>query len=413
MHDTALYAQILGVLPPWQVIAVEVNREAGEVTVRLRRSSVELRCPECGQPSGGYDTKLRRWRHLDTCQYRTILEAEVPRVECSEHGVRQVKVPWAEDRSRFTALFEALVIDWLREASTKAVAQQVGLTWDEADGIMQRAVARGLARREPRLPEAIGVDETSFQKRHQYVTVVTDQVNGTVLHVADNADAAALKSYYEQFETARRAAVQTVAMDMSKAYISATEDCVPDAAGKIAFDKYHVASHLGTAVDKVRRREHKELAQEGDNRLAGTRYDWLTTPQNMSRERWREFRELRESKLRTARAWALKELAMDLWRYRTETWARKAWEGWYGWAIRSRLEPIKKVARMMKTHLQGILNAVVRRVTNARAEGVNSAIQRLKYQARGFRSRERFRTAIYFHCGHLDLYPASLADAEA
>lgn len=98
-------------------------------------------CPECGETCGRYDTRTRTWRHLDTMQYRTLLTADVPRVKCSEHGVKQVKVPWAEPGSRFTAMFEALVIDWLHEASTSAVARMLGMSWDEVDGVMSRAVA--------------------------------------------------------------------------------------------------------------------------------------------------------------------------------------------------------------------------------------------------------------------------------
>src|SRR5205085_4425672 len=128
----------------------------------------------------------RRWRHLDTCQYRTILVAQVPRVECAEHGVKTVRAPWSEPGSPFTALFEALVIDWLRAvASTRRVAKQLGLTWDQVDGVMQRAAARGLERRKLEAPRHVGVDETSFQKRHEYVTVVAETERGVVHHVAD------------------------------------------------------------------------------------------------------------------------------------------------------------------------------------------------------------------------------------
>ena len=114
---------------------------------------------------------------------------------------------------------------------------------------------------------------------------------------------------------------------------------------------------------------------------------------------------LKDSSLKTARAWAIKELARGLWHYRTRGWARKAWLQWYSWAIRSRLEPVRTVAKMIKDHLYGIVNAVVLGVTNARSEGINAKIQWIKYTARGFRSRQRFRDAIYFHLGRLDLYP--------
>lgn len=161
MHDRELYEKILGVTAPWSVDEVKLDIEAQEVVVRLSCSSAALVCPECGKTKPGYDSKERKWRHLGTMQMTTTLVASVPRVECEVHGVKQVRVPWAEGRSRFTALFEALVIDWFRVAPISAVAERLGLSWDQVDGIMQRAVLRGLARKEKRLPTAIGVDETN------------------------------------------------------------------------------------------------------------------------------------------------------------------------------------------------------------------------------------------------------------
>ncbi len=185
MHDKDLYARILGIQRPWSVTAVALHLEAGEVPVTVAAERAALRCPTCEQASPGYDARERRWRHLDPCQYRTIVIAQVPRVHCATHGVGQVVVPWAEAGSRFTALFEALVIDWLREASLAAGGRRLQLSWDEGEGILSRAVARGLARRPVARPRRIGVDETSFQKRPEYVTVVCDLERDRVLYVAN------------------------------------------------------------------------------------------------------------------------------------------------------------------------------------------------------------------------------------
>jgi transposase len=332
----------------------------------------------------------------------------VPRVECPEHGVRQVSVPWAEEGSPFTALFEALVIDWLKEASRSAVARQLGLGWDAVAGIMSRAVRRGLARRESKLPPRLGVDEVSFRKGQDYMTVVHDATRGVVVHVAEGRSRECLDTFYQSFPEEERTAVESVTMDMWEAYIVSTEELIPDAEGKIAFDKFHVAQHLSKAVDQVRRQENRALLAQGDERLKGTKFLWLRHPDHFHEDRWTVFEPLRTSTLRTARAWAIKTLAMELWRYRRRAWARKAWLRWYSWAIRSRLEPIKKVARMIKRHLEGIVTAVVLRITNARAEGLNAKIQWIKATARGFRNPDSYRDAIYFHLGGLDLYPAAL-----
>jgi transposase len=408
MHDRELYQKILGIEAPWQVEDVELDLAGREIRVHLRHAAPRPPCPVCGVPCSRYDTRSRRWRHLDTCQYPTILVAEVPRVECTEHGIHQVAVGWAEAGSRFTALFEALAIDWLKEGSVSAVAGLLNLSWQAVSSIQQRAVLRGLTRREARLPRRMGVDETSFQKRHEYVTVLIDQETSTVVHVADGRGRETLDLFFQGFAWEKREQVESVAMDMWPAYIAAVEAGIPGARDKIAFDKFHVAQHLSKAVDKVRRQENRVLLEEGDEQLKGTKFLWLRNPDHMSEEAWSGFESLRQSALKTARAWALKELAMSLWRYRTRGWARRAWVAWFNWAIRSQLEPIKKVAGMVKRHLNGILNAIVLGVTNARSEGINAKIQWIKYTARGFRNRQRFRTAIYFHLGGLDLYPANL-----
>jgi len=161
--------------------------QEGEVHVCLGHEPLaDWACPECGHElclPYDHDTE-RSWRHLDTCQYRTILHAAPPQIRCAEHGVRVVRLPWAEPHSCFTALFERLAIDWLKAASQKAVGDQLRLSWDEVHGIMERAVRRGLARRKAETIGYLGVDEKSFRKGHKYLTLVTDLARGRVLYVA-------------------------------------------------------------------------------------------------------------------------------------------------------------------------------------------------------------------------------------
>lgn len=409
MRDKDLYATILGITAPWRVEDVDLRAETQEVEVFIEYDGkLALACPECGSSAARHDTRKRSWRHLDTCQYRTTLTAEVPRVDCPVHGVRQVLVPWAERNSRFTAMFESLAIDWLRESSVSAVARRLRVSWDELDGIQRRAVARGLARREAEPIANLGVDETSFQRRHEYVTVVTDLDRGRVVHVSDGRGQEALEDFYGGLLPAQIAAIEAVAMDMWRPYIRATQANVPGWQRKVCFDRFHVAKHLGEAVNNVRKAEQRALLAGGDDRLKRTRFLWLMGPERharMSIERRSEFDVLKHSTLKVARAWALKETARGLWAYLRRGWAERAWQRWLGWAFRSRLEPMRKAAHMVKDHLWGILNAIISNVTNAAAESLNAKIQRVKRNACGYRNRERFRAAILFHCGGLDLYP--------
>jgi transposase len=270
---------------------------------------------------------------------------------------------------------------------------------------MQRAVQRGLARREDLTPTRLGIDETSFQKRHEYVTIVTDLDTGKVIYVADDRTKASLEGFFDQLEPADLLRIEAVCMDMWQPYISVVEWNLHRAEEKICFDKFHVAKHLGDAVDKVRRQEQREQLRDGDRSLVGTKYAWLRNPEKMAEDSSTFFERMKRLALRTARAWALKEHAMCLWHYASRGWARRAWRAWLSWALRSRLAPVKRAARMVRDHLEGIINAIVLRATNAGAESVNAKVQRIKRMACGFRNRERFRYAIYFHLGGLDLLP--------
>lgn len=401
MRDKDLYAQLLGLKRPWAVEDVRVDHKAQTVTVAVStEGGAEWSCPECGQACPGYDRRRRRWRHLDTMQYTTYVEAEVPRVSCSAHGVLMVEVPWAEPGSGYAALFEALVIDWLKEASIQAVARQLGLSWNAVDRIQRRAVSRGLARRVAEPARHLGVDETSFQKRHEYVTVLSDVERGCVLAVSDERTQESLADCLAGLSPDQQAAVEAVSMDMWRPYINAVEAELPDA--EIAFDRFHVAQAFNKAIDEVRRAERRLLRRQGDDVLKGTRYHWLRRQEGRRSSR---FLALCNSALKTARAWAIKETASQLWHYRSYGWALRAWQRLLGWMSRSRLTPMIKLARTLRRHLHGILVAILRGISNGPAEAMNSGIQKVKRRAHGFRNRERFRMAILFHLGGLDLYP--------
>jgi transposase len=407
MQDCELYRQILGISAPWLVDRVELKLDAGEVHVHVDHAgTVDWPCPECGAPCKLYDHQPERsWRHLDTCQYQTILHAKPPRVECSEHGVRVIKLAWAEPASRFTALFERLAIDWLKAASQSAVAEQLDLSWDEIHGIMERAVERGLERRKAESVPLLGVDEKAFRKGHKYFTLVNDLVRSRVLYVAEDRTQKSLDGFWETLSQEQRTSIEAMAMDMWDPYIASVQEHLLEAGKKIVFDKFHIAKHLGEAVDKVRRRENKILRAAGDDRLTGTRYDWLRHPAKMEPKDRQEFVVLKNSNLKTARAWALKEAAMALFNYVYERPARKHFRWWHNWAVRSRLPPMIETARMLKRRFENIITYLRHPITNALSESINSKIQWVKYTARGFRNKRNFQVAIYFHCGRLDLAP--------
>jgi transposase len=316
-----------------------------------------------------------------------------------------VKLAWAEPSSRFTSLFERLAIDWLKAASQTAVAQRLTLSWDEIHGIMERAVERGLRRRQAEPVPMLGIDEKAFRKGHKYFTLVNDLERSRVLYVAEDRKQSSLDGFWETLTAEQRDHIQAVAMDMWDPYVASVRDHLAEGGNKIVFDKFHIAKHLGEAVDQVRRRENRTLRAAGDDRLTGTRYDWLRNPAAMEPGDRKAFNQLRASGLKTARAWALKETAMALFSYTYERPARKHFRWWHSWAVRSRLNPMIAVARTLKRRFENIITYLRHRITNAASESINAKIQWVKYTARGFRNKKNFQTAILFHCGALDLAP--------
>lgn len=410
MNDKKLYEKILGITPPWNVTDVHMEISTKTITIYVReKGGVVHRCAECNRKVSIHDHRVRRWRHLPTCQFRTIIEARVARVECPEHGVHQLHVPWAEENSSLTALFEALVILWLQEASIAAVARLMGLSWSQVDGVLQRAVERGLAKRESKPSKSIGIDETSYQKHHEYVTILSDRTSNAVVDVLDDRRQESLQEYFSQLPQNHKDAVQTIAMDMWDPYIAAIRNTFCNWEELICFDRFHIAQHYGKALDKTRAVEHRQLHKElGESVLTRTKHSWLQNSSRTDNRSRRWFLTLTRANLKTSRAWAIKETASQLWGYVTRGHASRAWKRLIGWMKKSRLPAMQKLAKTIEGYLWGILNAVIKQVTNAKAEAINSRIQWIKKMACGFRNRKRFRNAILFHLGKLDLVPKNV-----
>jgi len=409
MKDFELYQQLLGLNEPWQVTGVRLDLKAQEVEVTVAVREQVWGCPQCARRMHVHQWQERRWRHLDSCQFRTFIRAEVPVVRCAEHGSQTVAVPWAEKYGRFSKLFERLAIDLMLECSISGACAILRISWEEAAGIKQRAVGRGLERKAVRPVKELGVDEKSAGRGHDYVTVVANLEPGrsaTVEYVGDGRTQEALDGYWRGLPAEHLGAVEAVAMDLWEPYFVSTVAHVPEAVDKIVHDPYHLGRMLSEAVDQVRKAEHRVLRAAGDERLAGTKYLWLYGRENLPAAHREWFEGLRAQRLKTSRAWALKELFRDFWDSPTAEEGREFFRRWYGWAMRSRLEPIKRVARSFKEHLGNVLTYFTHRLTNAALEGLNNRIAGLIKKAFGYRNRGRFKTDILFHLGGLDLYPS-------
>lgn len=403
------YALLLGLNDRWEVEAVRLEVESKRVEIQLRACMGEVSCPECGRACAKADhAPERTWRHLDTMQFETVLRARVPRSNCPKHGVLTVAVPWAGKHSPFTWQFEAFAVLVLQCASSTSDACNVlGISWSGAQRIMDRAVDRGMDRRSLDGIRHVGMDEKSYKRGQSYITTLNEvgEDKARVLEVVEGRDTKAASALLQSIPAAQRAGIEAVALDMWDAFLKAARESLPQA--DIVHDKYHVSSHLNEAVDRVRKAEHKHLQAEGDDTLKGSKYQWLRTYGDKRSSEAVSFRALHQMDLKTSRAWHYKEDFRHFWNYSYEGSAETFYRDWRKAVMRSRLEPLKKVARMLDAHWREILNYIKHRITNAVSEGLNSRIQAIKSAARGFRSFANYRVRILFHCGKLNLQPPS------
>ena len=374
---------------PWKVNRVSLSPQEKEINVWFEhRGRAEFACPECRLRLPIYDhVAARRWRHLDHGGWLTWVHARIPRVYCLEHGVRQVAVPWALAGSRFTLAFERHALDVLRETDVLGGARLLRLSWDEAWHLMERAVERGQKAKKRRVIPLLGVDEKAVARRHQYVTLVCDVQRGTVEYLAENREKTSLDAYYDSLTVRQLAGIEAVAMDMWEPYIASTLAHVPHGRNKIVFDRFHIMQHMNDAVDQVRKEENRLLLEEDIDVLKGSKYLWLFAEENVPKKMKHRFAFLRGLELKTGRAWAIKEMLRGLWTYEYKRWAQSYWKEWYLWATHSRLKPVKKVARMIRNHLENVLTYIDHRITNAVSEGLNSKIQTVKKTPTGIAIR--------------------------
>lgn len=402
------YAAALGLTTPWVITSINLDTEGKNFDIKVSYESRTAPCPECSARCPVEDEREERtWRHLDMMQFVTNIHARVPRSRCKKHKVKTIATPWAGVRSHFTLLFERLAVEVLSAtANVTAATKLLRISWHQAQLLMERAVSRGLARRDKNeIVAHIGIDEKSFLKGHHYASLATDIDGGRVLDVEEgrkqeNAETLLRKAVPED----KLAEVKAGAMDMWEPFMNAWKAVVGEEA-PIVHDKFHVSGYLGKAVDRVRKGEHRELKKEGVDTLTKTKYIWLKNPDAWEAEERKLFKNLMRDELKVGRAWSIKESFRKFWEYNKEWSALRFFDRWYFWATHSRLAPMIDVAKTFKRHVGGLLAYIIHPITNAVTEGLNSKIQIIKANARGFRNFAHYRIAILFHCGKLNMLP--------
>jgi transposase len=400
MRDTDLFQLALGITSPWFVATSTFDAAMRRLDIELDfKAGSRFDCPECkaaGCPV--HDTVEKQWRHLDFFQHQAFLTARTPRITCANCGVRLVTVPWARPNSGFTLLFEGFAMALAMHMPIAVAAGFLKITDKRLWRVVFHYVEAAVARMDLASVRRVCIDETAAKRGQDYITLVVDIDDRRVVFVADGRSADTVRQFADHLEARGGDAsrVKQASIDMSPAFISGVTENLTEA--EITFDRFHVMKLIGDAIDEVRRGEVKARPE-----LKGTRYVWAKNEPNLTAKQAQVLAALSTTNLKTARAWRMRLAFQDIYQQPTRQWGELFLDKWIGWARRSRLEPMKAVARTMEKHRHGILAWFDSRISNGLIEGINSLVQAAKAKVRGYRNLETLKAVTYLVAGKLDL----------
>jgi transposase len=393
------FNRMLAIPGAW-VETIEFTEEG--IVVGLRRRSRRHLCP-CGQKAVGYDHRRRRWRHLDLAACRLWLEADIWRVDCRACGaIRTEEVAWARPSARLTRDLEDLIA-WLCQRTDKtSVCRLLRVSWETVHQVVRRVVADHLD--DSRLEGIfnLGVDEISYKRGHQYLTVVADHDSGRVLHVAQGRNQAALQGFFDLLGPQRCAQIKAISMDMAPNWRDPCAKSIPEA--DICFDPFHVIRLANRALDQVYTESGRGHGTPVNGReWRRTRYALRAGAEHLDSDHRELLQQLRRTRYRLWRAWELKERLRDLYRIVESETAEDYLKAWCRSAQRSRLRPFVNLARQIRRHFEGIIAAVKHGLSNSRLEGINAKIRLINRRGYGHPNPHSLTAMIHLCLGGITI----------
>ena len=395
-----LFEMALGISAPWHVLGTDLD-----VKERVLRIRVDFDVGSRFSVTGVagmhpvHDTVEKSYRHLNFFQHECHLNVRVPRVKLPDGSVRQVEPEWTGKLSGFTLLFEALVMALSREMSFSAVARITGLSVHRVMAICHCYVEQAVSMADHSAVKRLAIDETSRAKGHEYVTLAADAERRAVIFVAEGKDANTIEGLAGNLRAhqGRPRQIEAISIDMSPAFIKGVGEHFPNA--EVTFDKFHVIAHASTAIDETRR-----LEQKIDPSIKGLRWALLKDRRAVRGARRQELDALlvKMTTKRTARAWQYREQLREILTRKQPNIVRALLAQWCTNVLRSKVEPMKEVAQLVRNHFEGILSWVSTRQTNGFLEAINGLFQAAKRKARGYKRFRTIRTVIFLIAGKLD-----------
>lgn len=401
MQLPELFTLALGLSLPWQVVSYAFSTETNRLDIHIDFTrGATFPCPVCGDPVPAYDTIEKTWRHMNFWQYETYLTARVPRVKCPKEGcgVKQVLVPWARPGSGFTLLFEALTMLLAREMPMNIEADFLGEHDTRLWRVIDHYVTEARSREDFSETSRLGLDETSAKRGQDYVTLAHDMDEKKLIFATPGKDHTTIDALAVDFKlhNGKVENVVEVCIDMSQAFINGVTDNFPNAT--ITFDPFHVIQSANKALGEVRAADAKLYP----DLMKGSRFAYLKNPENLTEKQDKTLTKLSNYNLPTGRAYLLKLALQDVYFAPTRENAEVRLKSWYSWAIRCQIEPMKKVAKTVKAHWDGILAWFDSHLSNGYVEAINGLIQAAKRRARGYKTYKNLINISYLIAGKLD-----------
>ena len=327
------------------------------------------------------------------------------RVECPACGVRVEQVPWASGKSHITKPFQLFLAQWARKISWKETAQSFCTSWDSVYRAVKAAVEYGLKHRDLEGVEAIGIDEIQYGKGHRYLTLVyqIDAGMRRLLYIGQERRKKTLRDIFDEFGKERSSALKYVCTDMWKNYLEVIGEKAPQALNIL--DRFHIMQHLTKAVNQVRVDEVKQLKNDGydETILKHTKYCFLKNPENLTEKQELKLSDILQYRLRSVRAYLLKESFQIFWTYNSPYWAEWYLKKWCTRAMRSRLQPMKTFVKTIRNHQPLMMNwfKAKKQFSSGVVEGLNRKVNLVTRKSYGFRNYEVLKIALFHTMGQL------------
>jgi len=401
-----LFQLALNITDPWFVSDIQFNIESKKLDVYIdfkKGSTFEYIDTDNNNENisnlKAYDTKNKTWRHLNFFEHECYLHARVPRVKLPNGKTKLINTPWEGLSNGFTLLFEALLVQLCQAMPVNKVAQLSRVSDDKLWNMLERYIDATREHENFEDVDAIGLDETSRAKGHEYITLFVDLKKRRTIFITEGKNnlTVARFAYDFQHHNGLIKEIKNVSCDMSPAFIKGVKENLPQA--QITFDKFHILKIINEAVDSVRK---QEVAT--NNILKGTKYIWLKNYNNLTKKQKDTLDELTMSKMniKTMRAYNIRQAFQDIYQATTQEEFKEYLNKWYYWATHSQLTPMIKAAKTIKRHWDGIIKWYESKINNGILEGLNSVIQAAKSKARGYKTFKNYKIIVYLLTGKLD-----------